>query len=71
MSCGNNLQFVEAVLFSCRAGIPWRDISGRFGDFCLVPARFSRRTRRNVWKKLFPHWAAEADSKYTMWKKVS
>jgi hypothetical protein len=19
----------------------------------------------------FPHWAAEADSKYTMWKKVS
>jgi len=29
----NNRLFIEAVLFRYRAGIPWRDLPERFGDF--------------------------------------
>lgn len=62
----NNRLFVEAVLFRYRAGIPWRDLPGRFGDFRVVHTRFSRWARRNVWKKLFQHLAADADNEYAM-----
>ena len=29
----DNRLFVEAVLYSYRVGIPWRDLPERFGDF--------------------------------------
>jgi transposase len=58
--------FVEAVLYRYRAGIPWRDLPERFGDFRVVHTRFSRWARRGVWKKLFQHLAAEADNEYAM-----
>ena len=32
----DNRLFVEAVLYRYRAGIPWRDLPERFGDFRLV-----------------------------------
>ena len=62
----NNRLFVEAVLYRYRAGIPWRDLPERFGDFRVVHTRFSRWARRGVWKKLFQHLAAEADNEYAM-----
>jgi transposase len=62
----NNRLFVEAVLFRYRAGIPWRDLPERFGDFRVVHTRFSRWAHRNVWKKLFQHLAADADNEYAM-----
>ena len=62
----NNRLFVEAVLYRYRAGIPWRDLPERFGDFRVVHMRFSRWARRGVWKKLFQHLAAEADNEYAM-----
>ena len=37
-----NRQFVEAVLYRYRAGIPWRDLPRRFGDFRVVHLRHSR-----------------------------
>ena len=38
----DNRLFVEAVLYRYRAGIPWRDLPERFGDFRKVHTRFSR-----------------------------
>lgn len=38
----DNRSFVEAVLYRYRAGIPWRDLPERFGDFRVVHTRFSR-----------------------------
>lgn len=38
----DNRLFVEAVLYRYRAGIPWRDLPERFGDFRVVHTRFSR-----------------------------
>jgi transposase len=38
----DNRLFVQAVLYRYRAGIPWRDLPERFGDFRVVHTRFSR-----------------------------
>jgi transposase len=32
----DNRLFVEAVLYRYRAGIPWRDLPSRFGDWKIV-----------------------------------
>ena len=62
----DNRLFVDAVLYRYRAGIPWRDLPERFGDFRVVHTRFSRWAAGGVWKKLFEHLAGEADNEYAM-----
>jgi transposase len=62
----DNRLFVEAVLYRYRAGIPWRDLPERFGPWKVVPTRFSRWAVRGVWKKVFQHWAGDADNEYAM-----
>lgn len=58
--------FVEAVLYRYRAGIPWRDLPERFGDFRVVHTRHMRRSRKGVWGRVFKALAAEADNEYAM-----
>ena len=48
-AAGNRL-FVEAVLYRYRAGIPWRDLPERFGDWKNVHRRFARRAASGVWR---------------------
>lgn len=62
----DNRLFVEAVLYRYRAGIPWRDLPGRFGDPIKVHTRFSRWARSGVWEKVFEVLAADADNEYAM-----
>src|SRR3974377_1940787 len=62
---GNRL-FVEAVLYRFRAGIPWRDLTERFGDPIKIHTRFSRWAKTGVWKKIFEMLAADADNEYAM-----
>jgi len=62
----DNRLFVEAVLYRYRAGIPWRDLPERFGDFRVVHTRFSRWAVRGVWKSVFDHLAKDADNEYAM-----
>ena len=62
----DNRLFIEAVLYRYRAGIPWRDLPERFGDFRVVHTRFSRWARRGVWKSVFEHLAKDADNEYSM-----
>jgi transposase len=62
----DNRLFVEAVLYRYRAGIPWRDLPQRFGDFRVVHTRFSRWAKRGVWKLVFEQMAAAADHEYAM-----
>ena len=38
---GDNRLFVEAVLYRYRAGIPWRDLPERFGDWKQGASRAS------------------------------
>ena len=62
----DNRLFVEAVLYRYRAGIPWRDLPERFGDFRVVHTRFSRWAKRGVWKDVFEHLTLDADNEYAM-----
>ena len=38
----DNRLFVEAVLYRYRAGIAWRDLPERFGDFRVIHTRHTR-----------------------------
>ena len=62
----DNRLFVEAVLYRYRAGIPWRDLPERFGDFRIVHTRFSRWSKTGVWARVFEHLAQDADNEYAM-----
>ena len=62
----DNRLFVEAVLYRYRAGVAWRDLPERFGDFRVVHTRFSRWAVRGIWKAVFEHLAKDADNEYAM-----
>jgi transposase len=62
----DNRLFVDAVLYRYRAGIPWRDLPARFGDWKAVHTRFSRWAKSGVWSKVFQQLSAEADNEYAM-----
>ena len=62
----DNRLFVEAVLCRYRAGIPWRDLPERFGDFRVVHVRHSRWSRTDVWQRIFEALAQDADNEYVM-----
>ena len=66
MTAKDNRLFVEAVLYRYRAGIPWRDLPERFGDFRVIHTRHMRWSKRGVWQRVFEVLAAEADKEYTL-----
>jgi hypothetical protein len=53
-TAADNRQFVEAVLYRYRAGIPWRDLPERFGDWKIVHQRFSRCLERTALSSTAP-----------------
>ena len=62
----DNRLFVDAVLYRYRAGIAWRDLPVRFGDFRVVHLRHSRWSQRGVWQRVFEALAQQADNEYAM-----
>jgi transposase len=62
----DNRRFVEAVLYRYRAGIAWRDLPPRFGDWKNTHRRFSRWAQRGVWLRVFGHLSQDADNEYAM-----
>jgi transposase len=62
----DNRLFVEAVLYRYRAGIPWRDLPERFGDFRVIHTRHTRWSRRGVWQQVFERLAEDLDNEYAM-----
>jgi transposase len=62
----DNRLFVEAVLYRYRAGIPWRDLPERFGDWKAVHTRFTRWAQSGAWAKVFQHLSADANNDYAM-----
>ena len=65
-TAADNRLFVEAVLYRYRAGVPWRDLPERFGDWKNVHRRWSRWAASGVWENLFKQLAADADNEYAM-----
>ncbi|WP_425509728.1 IS5 family transposase [Xanthomonas theicola] len=62
----DNRLFVEAVLYRYRAGIPWRDLPERFGDFRVIHLRHSRWSRSGIWHQVFQALSKDADNEYAM-----
>jgi transposase len=62
----DNRLFVEAVLYRYRAGIAWRDLPARFGDFRVIHLRHSRWSRAGGWQRVFEVLAADADNEWGM-----
>jgi transposase len=63
-TAADNRLFVEAVLYRCRAGIPWRGLPERFCDWKLVHQRFSRWAKSGVFERIFKLLASEHDNEY-------
>jgi transposase len=62
----DNRLFVEAVLYRYRAGIAWRDLPERFGDYRVIHLRHRRWSKSLVWQRLFEALAHDADNEYSM-----
>ena len=62
----DNRLFVEAVLYRFRAGIPWRDLPPRFGNWHRVYIRFNRWSKQGVWLKIFTQLAKDRNNEYAM-----
>ena len=62
----DNRLFVEAVLYRYKTGIPWRDLPERFGDFRVIHTRFSRWSKKGVWKQVFNQLSDQSDDEYAM-----
>src|ERR1700761_3699886 len=46
-------EFIDAVLYRAKTGVPWRDLPERFGPWKSVYNRFSNWSRRGVWKQIY------------------
>lgn len=62
----DNRLFVEAVLYRFRAGIPWRDLPPRFGNWHRVYVRFNRWSKQGVWLKIFTQLSKDSSNEYNM-----
>lgn len=65
-TAADNRLFTDAVLFRYRAGIPWRDLPERFGDWKIVYQRYSRWAKRGVFARIFKLLASDHDNEYMM-----
>ena len=62
----DNRLLVEAVLYRYRAGIPWRDLPERFGHFKVIHTRFSRWSKKGLWRRVFSALCEDSDNEYPM-----
>jgi transposase len=65
-NAADNRQFVDAVLYRYRTGVPWRDLPARFGDWNIVYQRFNRWAKSGVFDRIFKLLASDADNEYMM-----
>ena len=58
-TAADNRLFIEAILYRYRAGIPWRDLPERFGDWKIVYQRFNRWAKSGVFERIFKLLASD------------
>ena len=62
----DNRLFVEAVIYRYRAGIPWRDLPERFGDWKNIHRRHRRWSENGTWERIFKQLSTDTDNEYAM-----
>lgn len=65
-TASDNRLFVEAVLYRYRAGIPWRDLPERFGDWKGTHKRLRRWCESGVFERIFKALSEDRDNEYMM-----
>ncbi len=60
----NDRNFIEAVLWWRRTGVPWRDLPKAFGPWKTVFNRFDRWSKRGKWSRLFAALQTETDDEW-------
>ncbi len=65
-TAADNRLFIEAVLYRYRAGIPWRDLPARFGDWKAAHKRLRRWCESGVLERIFRHLATDSDNEYML-----
>ncbi|MBN1960411.1 MAG: IS5 family transposase [Deltaproteobacteria bacterium] len=67
-SCGrhgiNDRNFIEAVLWWRRTGVPWRDLPEEFGPWKTVFNRFDRWSKSGKWDRLFYFLQSDIDNEW-------
>jgi putative transposase len=61
---GDNRNFIEAVLWWRRTGVPWRDLPESFGPWKTVFNRFDRWSKKGKWTKIFAALRTAADNEW-------
>jgi putative transposase len=56
--------FIEAVLYWRRTGIPWRDLPEEFGPWKTVFNRFDRWSKNGKWNRLFAALRTDIDDEW-------
>jgi len=54
-------EFINAVLYRAKTGIPWRDLPERFGPWKTVYNRFNRWSAAGLWEIMFAALSIELD----------
>jgi len=62
----NNRQFVEAILWICRTGAPWRDLPKDLGNWHTIFTRYNRWSKKGRWQAIFDALSQEPDLEYLM-----
>ena len=60
----DNRNFVEAVLWWRRTGVPWRDLPSEFGPWKTVFNRFDRGSKVGKWSRLFYALQSDRDDEW-------
>lgn len=55
-------QFIDAVLYRAKTGLPWRDLPERFGPWKTVYNRFCSWARAGLWEQIFRELQLEVDN---------
>src|SRR3954454_21275599 len=56
--------FLEAVLWWRRTGVPWRDLPEDFGPWKTVFNRFDRWSKQGRWKAIFDALQTDVDAEW-------
>jgi putative transposase len=56
--------FIEAVLWWRRTGVPWRDLPDEFGPWKTVFNRFDRWSKKGKWHQLFAALKTDVDDEW-------
>jgi putative transposase len=53
--------FIDAVLFRLKTGVPWRDLPDRFGKWKTIYTRFNRWSHKGHWELIFEELQLDFD----------